>query len=132
MRTNNAWVAGVLAFAMPATAEASTGNVVQIFGWFLLFLLFLILMLIPPSYILICGHLGFMRTATWLATVALANLAAVCAVLFLAGDRHGTFLPWILALLPGYMIGFAYKFTIEVPDAPSGKPTGGSLDKHGS
>jgi len=114
---------------MPAAAEAASGTLGLEIGWLLLTL---ILMLFPPSYILIFGHLGFMKTATWLAAVTLANLGTLFAVFFLAGDRHATFLPWCLALLPGYMIGFAYKFTIEVPDAPSGQLNGGPLDKHGA
>lgn len=74
----------------------------------------LALMSLPALYILFRGGLGWARKLRWFLALAAVDLGS-CGLLYMAffgggnGDAMFSPIPWILVLVPGYVLAYFYK-----------------------
>lgn len=88
----------------------------------------LALMCFPALYILFRPGPAWTKRLVWLLALAAVDLGS-CGLLYLAffggggsGDAMMTPIPWLLVLVPGYMLACSYQRVVDGPAASANEP----------
>jgi hypothetical protein len=85
------------------------------------------LMSLPALYILFRPAQPWTRKLVWFLALAAIDLGS-CGLLYLAffgggsGDAMMTPIPWILVLVPGYVLAYSYKRAFDEPAVSANQP----------